>query len=270
MEKIKSALVLSGGGALGLAHVGALKRLEKQYRFDCLFGVSAGAIVTAGMACGMNAKQIETAIKKTNLFDMAFDFSWKNTGLITGDAIRDSLNEIYGERTFEDLNVPLFIGATDFSTGERVTLSEGNIAAAVRASMAVPVLFEPYFHKPSGRYLVDGGLTQNFPIDLAMETYQGDKIIGIDVANVKPVAEDFHTDKFFGRNKDLVKNLQRTFRIFFQSQQQFTPDERVEIFRPDLSDFSSSALSHSTHLAIIEAGEKSLDSPLITHRLQSN
>lgn len=270
MEKTKAALVLSGGGALGLAHIGALKQLEKNCDFDFLSGVSAGAIVAAGVACGMNASQIEHAIDQTNLFNVAFDFSWKNTGLISGDVILDSLEKIYGHRTFTDLKIPLYIGATDFSTGERVILSEGNIAAAVRASLAIPVLFEPYFHEESGRYLVDGGLTQNFPVDVAMEKYQGDKIIGINVANVQPLAEDFNTEKFFGRNKDLVGNLQRTFKIFFQSQQQFTPNERVQIIEPDLSEFSSATFSRAKFKQIMDAGEKALNSQLNSENLQSN
>ena len=269
MKKTKTALVLSGGGALGLAHIGVLKKLENQYDFDFLAGVSAGSIVAAGVACGMNAKQIEYAIEQTSLFNLAFDFSWKNTGLITGDAILDILNKIYGNRTFEDLSVPLYVGATDFSTGERITLSTGNIAAAVRASLAVPVLFEPYFHKESRRYLVDGGLSQNFPLDLAIENYQGDKIIGVNVANIKPLAEDFNTEKFFGRNHDLVKNLQRTFKIFFQSQQQFISDDRVQIIEPNLTEFSSATLSRSKFKQIIDIGEKSLNSQLNPEDLQS-
>lgn len=80
MKKTNSALVLSGGGALGLAHIGALRQLEKAYNFDWLAGVSAGSIVAAGIACGLNARQIERAINQTNLMELAFDFSWKNTG----------------------------------------------------------------------------------------------------------------------------------------------------------------------------------------------
>ena len=263
MNKQSSALILSGGGALGLAHVGALKTLEKQYDFDFLAGVSAGSIVAAGIACGMNAKQIEYAIEQTNLFNIAFDVSWKNTGLISGDNILESLNKIYGERTFEDLKIPLFIGATDFSTGERVIITEGRIADAVRASLAIPVVFEPYFHKESGRYLVDGGLSQNFPLDLAIENYQGDKIIGINVANLKPLADDFDTEKFFGTTKDLVGNLQRTFRIFFQNQQtHFPTDDRVEIIEPDLTEFSSATLSRSKFKQIMDVGENTAVNPL--------
>lgn len=264
MTKQQSALVLSGGGALGLAHIGVLKNLEKKYDFDFLAGVSAGSIVAAGVACGMNAKQIEHAIDQTNIFNLAFDFSWKNSGLISGDAILDSLDKIYGERTFADLRVPLFIGATDFSTGERIIITEGKIADAVRASLAIPVVFEPYFHASSNRYLVDGGLSQNFPLDLAIDQYKGDKIIGINVANLKPLADDFNTEKFFGRNKDLVRNLQRTFRIFFQNQQtHFPADDRVDLIEPDLTEFSSATLSRSKFKQIMEVGEKTLVDKII-------
>lgn len=257
MTKQKSALVLSGGGALGMAHIGVLKSLEPNYQFDFLAGVSAGSIVAAGVACGMNAAQIEYAIDQTDLFDLAFDVSWKNTGLIAGDSIHDILDKIYGSRTFEDLNVPLHIGATDFSTGKRVTISEGYIADAVRASLAIPVVFEPYYHKAREQYLVDGGLSQNFPLDLAIEQYQGDSIIGVDVANLKPLPDDFHTEKFFGRNHDLFKNIQRTFRIFFQNQQtHFPQDDRVQLIEPDLTEFSSATLSRKKFKQIMAIGEQ--------------
>lgn len=259
MKKTNSALILSGGGALGLAHIGVLKALEPSYKFDFLAGVSAGSIVAAGVACGMNAAQIEHAIDQTNLFDMAFDVSWKNTGLIAGDAIQDILDKIYGGRTFKDIEVELFIGATDFSTGQRVVITEGKIADAVRASLAIPVVFEPYFHKGLDKYLVDGGLSQNFPLDLALENYQGKKIIGVNVANLKPLADDFNTEKFFGRNKDLISNLQRTFRIFFQNQQTHFPhDERVELIEPDLTRFSSATLSRRKFKEIMKVGEESV------------
>ncbi|NCP67186.1 hypothetical protein GW756_03025 [bacterium] len=258
MKKTKSALVLSGGGALGLAHIGVLKKLEETYEFDFLAGVSAGAIVAAGISTGQKADDIWKAIGSTNLFNLAFEFSGKNTGLIKGDAIYQILDEIFEGKTFEDLEVPLFIGTTDFSTGERVTLSSGKIANAVRASLSVPVIFEPYFHEESGRYLVDGGLTQNFPLDLAINQYKGEKIIGVNVANVKDLPEDFHTDKFFGRNKDLFRNLQRTFKIFFRSQQNFALDERVQIIEPDLTNFSSATLSRSKFQEILDAGENAL------------
>lgn len=261
MKKTNSALVLSGGGALGLAHVGALKVLEPNHKFDFLAGVSAGSIVAAGIACGMNSTQIEHAIDQTNLFNLAFDVSWKNTGLISGDAMLDSLDKIYGSRTFEDLEVDLFIGATDFSTGERVIITEGKIADAVRASLAIPVVFEPYYHKGLDKYLVDGGLSQNFPLDLAIKNYKGDSIFGVNVANLKPLPKDFNTEKFWGRNQDLFKNIQRTLRIVFQNQQtNFPSDARVTIVEPDLTEYSSATLSRRKFKEIMTAGEAAMHS----------
>lgn len=255
--KQKSALVLSGGGALGLAHVGALRLLGQKYEFDYLAGVSAGAIVAAGLACEMSAEEIEIAIDKTNIFALAFDLSKKNTGFITGRNIYATLCDIYGDRTFADLKYPLRIGATNFATGKRVTISEGLIADAVRGSLSVPVLFEPYYHKGLGQYLVDGGLTQNFPLDLALDEYEGDCILGINVTNIQPLPGDFDTAKFWGRNADLFKNLQRTFQILFQSQQaSLKLDERVKIIEPDLSDYSSITLSRRTFQRIMDVGEE--------------
>lgn len=141
----------------------------------------------------------------------------------------------------------------------RESVSEiGKIADAVCASLSVPVLFEPYFHQETKRYLVDGGLTQNFPLDLAIEKYPDEKILGVNVANVKGLPTDFHTNKFFGRNKDLISNLQRTFKIFFQSQQPFTPDNRVEIIEPDLSQFSSATLSRKKFQEIMQVSANHL------------
>ena len=254
--KKESALILSGGGALGLAHIGVLENLEKHYEFNYLAGVSAGAIVAAGYACGMNSVQIKHAIDQTDIFSLAFDLSWKNSGIISGDMILEKLSKIYGDRTFEDLKVPLTIGATDFSTGERVNITSGKIADAVRASLSIPVLFEPYVHADTDRYLVDGGLSQNFPLDLAIKEYEGPHIIGINVANIKPLPEDFDTTKFFGRNQDLFKSIQRTFRIFFQNQQtHFPEDPRVNLIEPDLSDYSSATLSRAKFEEIIEIGK---------------
>lgn len=252
----KSALVLSGGAALGIAHIGVLKNLEKIYQFDFIAGVSAGAIVGGGIACGKTPAEIWDAIEETSLFEIAFDISFKNSGFISGDKIHEILDEIYEGKTFEDLEIPFYVSATDFSSGDQIIISSGKIADAVRASMAVPVVFEPFFHSECQKFLVDGGLSQNFPVDLAIEKYKGAKIIGINVANLPPLPEDFGTKKFFGRNTDLLKSTQRTFKIFFKNQQKHFPnDPRVQIIEPDLSEFSSTTLSHRKFKKIIEAGE---------------
>ena len=180
----KAALVLSGGGALGIALIGILEELEKKgYEFDYIAGVSAGAIVSACIAYGLKSQEIWEIIHDTKLFKIAFDFSITKFGIISGDKALLKLQEIFGDMQIEDLKIPLKIGATNFQTGERVIFSSGSLAEAVRCSLSVPVLFNPYFHTQQKIWCVDGGLSQNFPLDLAISEYQGDKIFGVDVSS---------------------------------------------------------------------------------------
>ena len=253
----KSALVLSGGGALGVAHIGVLKNLGKNYQFDFIVGVSAGAIIGGGIACEKTPEEIWNIIKETSLFHIAFDISLKNSGLIRGDKIHQILDEVYEGKHFEDLSTPFYVGATDFSTGNQIIINSGKIADAVRASMAVPVIFEPFFHPQYQKFLVDGGLSQNFPLDLAIKKYKGNEIIGINVANLPPLPKDFGTKKILGRNTDLLRSTQRAFKIFFKNQQQnFPKDPRVQIIEPDLSAFSSITFSQRKLEQILKQGEK--------------
>jgi predicted acylesterase/phospholipase RssA len=241
MHTKKSALVLSGGGALGVAHIGVIKNLEeKNYQFDFLVGISAGAIVTSALAIGLRAEEIWNLLNDKKLFRLAFDASKTNFGLISGDKILEKLEEIFGDTRIEDLETSLYIGATNFETGARHTFNTGKITHAIRASLSVPVLFNPYFHPEEKTWFVDGGLSQNFPLDIALEQYAGKKIIGIDVAGGFPIRQDFHQEKTIKKISHLTKTLERTFRIIFKNQQQyFPPDPRVTILRPDLSQFKS-------------------------------
>ncbi len=260
----KSALVLSGGGALGIAHVGCLEILEKKYEFDAICGVSAGAIVGAGIALGKNHKEIWKIIQNTNLFNLAFDFSLNNTGLVQGKKIYELLDEIYEGKTFKDLDIPLTIGTTDFATGEQILITEGKIADAVRSSLAIPLVFEPFFHPVYKRHLADGFLSQNFPLDYMIQNYQGSTIVGIDVATIPPLPKDFGTQKFFGVSQDLFAVVQRSFRIIYQNQQKHFPkDDRVILLTPDLEDFSSITLGNKNLKTMYEAGKESAINALI-------
>ncbi len=232
----KAALVLSGGGSLGAAHIGALRVLEQEFEFDFLAGVSAGAIVAAAYACGKRSAEISEFLQKQKFFSLALDHSKNAFGYIKGKKVEEVLSELFGGTSFEDLpGIDLFIGATDFQNGNRVVLSSGSITQAVRASISVPVLFEPFFVK--GKWLVDGGLTQNFPLDLAIENYEGDIIIGVDVATAMNENEDFMKTVFFKGFKSLQRSVERTIRIFFRNQQHFPEDPRVRVIRPKLDEY---------------------------------
>ncbi|MFC2171786.1 patatin-like phospholipase family protein [Acidobacteriota bacterium] len=263
----KAALVLSGGGALGTAHLGAIQSFERAgIAFDFYAGVSAGAIVCAALACGKTADEIMNDVKETNLLKLAFDLTRSSFGIVRGESVKKILDDAFEGKRFEDLDVPLYIGATDFSSGERVNISKGKLSDAVRASVSVPILFEPFYHESEGRWLIDGGVVQNFPIDTAMEKYKGKKIIGVDIAGSFQKDMNFDKKKFFGKSKDLAAVGQRIVRIMFKSQQEhFPPDDRVLIIRPSLDDFTAldilklEAIAERGREAALQALENSSD-----------
>ncbi len=256
MKKNKTALVLSGGGSLGIAHIGVIENLELQHDFDFVCGVSAGAIVGAGVALGKSAEEIWDIFNDTNLFDIALDASPKNSGLIKGRKIYKLLDEVFESKRFSDLKTPLYIGATNFATGERVIIQEGKIADAVRASIGIPLVFEPHWHPDLKQPLVDGFLSQNLPLDIAINSYKGKQIISVDVATVPPLTPDFGSKKFFGKNRTRFHMLQRTLRIMYQNQQRLIPDDlRVIRYEPDLREFSSMSVGHKNFQRILEIGK---------------
>jgi len=240
-KKINATLVLSGGGGLGVAHIGALKVLEKQYNFNYYTGVSAGAIVAAAHAVGYSAEEISKIVLEQNFFKLAFDFAPSKFGILHGNKVEKLLEEIFQNKTFEDLkaqNITLKIGTTDFNTGQQVILDSGSISKAVRASLSVPVLFTPIFHQD--KWLVDGGLSQNFPVNIAQQETINNKIIAIDVATAINQKEDYHEKKFFGKFAGIQNTLEQTFRIFFKNQETFDKnDPRLTIYRPNLAQFKT-------------------------------
>lgn len=236
----QASLVLSGGGSLGLAHIGALRVLEQHFSFRHYYGVSAGAIVCAAHACGKTASEISDIIHTTNILSLAFDFSSTNFGLVRGEKVMRFLEEIFEEKTFEDLEAngkSLRIYATDFTTGDRVCFCSGSLAKAVRSSISVPILFEPFWHE--GKWLLDGGLSGNFPVFECLSENPSGEIVAVDVATS---LSDIDCSKktLFGKPKSMRKMMERTFRIFFKTQQAIIPaDNRVLYIRPDLCDFTT-------------------------------
>lgn len=244
----KSALVLSGGGALGIAHVGALEALESKYKFEWLAGVSAGAIIVSLLAIGKNARQIDQTLKKHNMFKLLFDFHPTQFGFMSGVKIEDVFDEIFDEIRIEDVKIPLAIGATDFSTGERITIRSGKITEALRASVSVPVMLEPYWHEEQERWLVDGGLSQNFPIDLAHKEYKGKHIIGVDVGSAIETDVDFSQKNFWKRGEDISNAFVRAIRIMFKHQHKPRLDERSTILEPEIGPYQATDINKYAEL----------------------
>jgi len=232
----RAALVLSGGGALGAAHIGAAEALEDRGgTFDFFAGVSAGAIVAALLASGRRPTEAWRAIVESKVLKLLFDISWKKFGLIRGEKVRAAIGDVIGEATFESLPHPLHIGTTDLVTGERVSIASGCIADAIRASISIPVLFEPFRHPGLGRWLADGGLVENLPLSAAAAGYRGDRIIAVDVATAIDGEIDFGRRPDGSKGRTLMGLLGRSLKILLRSQQAGPPgDPRVAMVVPDL------------------------------------
>jgi len=254
-EKKKAALVLSGGSILGLAHLGVIEELQKAgYEFDAIYGVSAGAIVGAGLANGMSPKEIKAAFFSADFLSIAKDFSPLNTGLLKGRRLREYFNTLLDGKNIKDLPVPFKAGATDFDSGEYIQINIGNVADAMRASSSLPMIFEPHLHPDYGRYLADGGLTRNFIIRDALEEYAGDTIIGINVHPVHDLPKDFHKKKLWGWKKDMFTYLNHSFNIMVNAQWEEPTDPRVIIISPDLKEYKGFSIHKKNYEPIIEKG----------------
>ena len=182
MKKI--GLCLGGGGAKGFAHIPILEVFDEMgLKPACISGNSIGSIVGALYASGRTAKEIaelskmpkpknlKEAIKSKELgqiWDMIDpDLSWNPKGLLKGEKVLGFLEESLKVKTFGELEIPFRCVATDFWNYETVEFEAGDLLLAIRASMAIPYVFAPVLGHD--QVLVDGGLTNNMPVDLLDE-----------------------------------------------------------------------------------------------------
>jgi len=180
----KLGLALGGGGARGLAHIGVLKVLDREkIAIDVIAGTSMGGIVGALYAAGFSGERIEAEILRLSRSRLELvkliDLRLGATGLVGGGRITEMLTALLGANlTFADLRIPLAVTAVDILTGCEVDLLEGNVVEAVRATMSVPGVFSPVEIGP--HRLVDGGVLNNVPVDLALKL-GADAVIAVDV-----------------------------------------------------------------------------------------
>ncbi|MFH1283684.1 MAG: patatin-like phospholipase family protein [bacterium] len=188
-KRPKIALVLGGGGARGLAHIGVLKVLEQEsIPIDLVIGTSVGSIVGVLYCAGMSIKEIESLGENTgwntltNISTAALVKLLMAESLLSNKKMERYLSKFLGDKRFEDLDIPFVCIATDVHTGEKIIFKEGDVLTAVRASSTIPGLFSPVEYRH--RFLVDGGLVDNLPTDVA-------KMMGADIIIAVPLEADF-------------------------------------------------------------------------------
>lgn len=177
-KELKVGLALGSGLARGLAHIGVIKALlQAGIRIDCIAGTSMGSVVAALFACGMKVKMMERLARRISRRTW-IDFTFPRMGLIAGERLEELLYLLTGRRKFEEVSLPLAILAVDLISGERVVLRCGSIARAVRASCAIPGIFNPVEY--GGRLLVDGGVLERVPAKTVRDM-GADFVIAVDV-----------------------------------------------------------------------------------------
>lgn len=179
--KPKIALVLGGGAARGFAHIGVIRALEQEkIPIDMVVGTSVGSLIGAMYAYQANSFELEWmafSLEKDHLFDYAI--LSLSMGPVKGDKLEEFVASKIPVRNIEDLKLPFAAVATDLNRGTRVVLDRGPLARAVRASCAIPGVFQPVVHQ--GRMLVDGGIIDNIPISVAREK-GADIVIAVDIS----------------------------------------------------------------------------------------
>jgi NTE family protein len=178
-------LALGSGGARGAAHVGILKVLEREgVKVSAIAGSSIGAMVGGAYAAGIPLSRIEEEWLTTSRTRLLRSFlpTFPRAGLSSGAGLRRYLREILGDVRIEELPVPFAAVATDLDTGEPVVLREGPLVEAIRASTAIPGIFQPV--RWEGRLLVDGGMVEPLPVRVCREL-GAEIVIAVDV-NPRP------------------------------------------------------------------------------------
>ncbi len=267
-------LVLGGGGAKGLAHVGVIRALEENHiPVDVISGTSMGAIVGSLYASGYSADELENIVNEMDWHDVfndktsrsratfrrkadefGFLTDYKITfkdgkivlprGIIQGQNLFLELSRLLATTRsigrFDDLPIPFRLVATDLGTGKAVVMKDGDLATAVFASMAIPGLVPPV--EREGHYLIDGGLVDNVPVDLA-------RAMGADIVIVVNVGTEPKKPEEIGNFIDVLRQTQILLTEDNTRKQlaSLGPDDiRIE---PDLKGLSAASFSAAPELS---------------------
>ena len=238
---IKIGLALGGGAARGFAHIGVIKALEAQGIVpDIVVGTSAGAVVGALYASGLSGFELQKIALEMDEGQLG-DWSLPDRGVFKGEALQNFVNRSVANRPLEKLPRSFGVVATDLKSGESVVFRSGNTGMAVRASSAVPGVFQPVHI--NGREYVDGGLVSPIPAR-AVRNLGANFVIAVDIS-VKP--RD-------ARTSSTLDVLLQTFAIMGQSISRYETAEADIVIRPVTAELPATDFA-GRHRAVLE-GEK--------------
>ncbi|NOZ33697.1 MAG: patatin [Chlorobi bacterium] len=211
MEKQNIALVLSSGGARGVAHIGVIEELEAQgFKITSVAGSSMGSVIAGVYAMeSMHVyKNWLLTLKRTDVLNL-MDFTFSKSGLIKGEKVFKAMQEFIPDKNIEDLKISFTAVATDILNEKEVVFSEGSIYDAMRASTAIPTVFKPV--KSNNTILVDGGVLNPLPLN-RIKRNSGDLLVAVNVYADIPF-ERMKTKTNIVKNKFLDKHLNISARL---------------------------------------------------------
>jgi len=236
------ALVLGGGASRGFAHVGVIKVLEQHgIKPDVIVGTSAGSFVGALYAGGYTALALESialGMEQAHLRDVTLP----DRGFVKGELLQDFINQYLGNRSIESLPIRFAAVATDLQSGEFMVFNHGNTGMAVRASSAIPGIFQPV--RIGGRDYVDGSLLSPVPVHVAQKM-KPDIIIAVDVSRDPESLVEI---------KDTFDVLAQTIAIMGRASSQTEVRGADIVIKPDMSEVGTIDFAAKQHA--IEMGEK--------------
>jgi len=212
-ERKEINLVLSGGSARGLAHIGALAVLEKHFRIKSIIGTSMGAIVGGLYALGYTPDQMISLPESLNLLKIVSMFkpSFKSSGLTNGMGVLHFLEEKTNKADLQDCRIPFAAIAYDLLSKRSVIIDKGSMASAMRASSSLPFIFQPFLY---GKYLfVDGYIEHPLPIKFARYFFEEPLIVACSV--LPSVLPDFEV--FQPAEKEEGVDIPSMLDVFFQT-----------------------------------------------------
>jgi NTE family protein len=244
-RKIRIGLALGGGAARGFAHIGVIKALESQgIDADVVAGTSAGSLVGALYAAGNDGfalQKLALQMDEATISDWSVPFFAKVSGVLKGEGVQNYVNRTLGNLTIEKFKIPFGAVATDLKTGQPILFQRGNAGVAVRASSAVPGVFQSV--KIGEHYYVDGGLVAPVPVRFARQM-GADFVIAVNIS-AQPEAQAASSS---------VDVLLQTFAIMGQTINQYELQNADIVLQPGLGTMKGSDFA-SRNVAIL-AGEQ--------------
>lgn len=244
-RKRKVTLVLGGGSARGIAHIGVLSVLEREkIPITNIIGTSMGALIGTAYSVGQSIREMEEKAYKFTA-NKLLDPTIPRMGLLAGDKLEASVRDVVGDKGFKDCKIPIAVVTTDIQTGEETVYTSGDLIKVIRASCSWPGIFNPV--KIDGKLLVDGGIKESVPTRVA-KAQNADYILAVDVG--------FCVRKRNIRN--IFQMILQSFQITGEELNKYQSLEADLVIKVDLGDFDQVAFERSREA--IEKGARAAQS----------